>query len=148
MLNCIIKYVLGQYLLLSLGIFWPFIKASSQEYFQQEVNYKINVTLNDIKHELNGFEFIEYINNSPDTLRFLYFHLWPNAYSDNKTELAREIFSREGKGKLFNDPELRGYIDSLDFEIEGYPVQWNLLSGLPDICKLILNKPLKPGDTI
>ena len=135
-------------MLLSLGIFWLFIKASSQGYFQQEVNYKIHVTLNDTKHELNGFESVEYINNSPDTLRFLYFHLWPNAYSDNKTELAREIFSREGKGKLFNDPELRGYIDSLDFEIEGYQVQWNLLSGLPDICKLILNKPLNPGDAI
>jgi len=148
MLNCIIKYVFRRYLLFSLVIFWPFIKTSSQEYFQQEVNHKIHVTLNDMKHELNGFESVEYINNSPDTLGFLYFHLWPNAYSDNKTELAREIFSRDGKGKLFNDPELRGYIDSLDFEVEGYQVQWNLLSELPDICKLILNKPLKPGDTI
>jgi hypothetical protein len=54
----------------------------------------------------------------------------------------------KGKGKLFSDPELRGYIDSLDFEIEGHHAQWNLLSGLPDICKIILNKPLKHGDTI
>jgi hypothetical protein len=142
------KYVFRQYLLLSLGIFWPFLKASPQDYFQQEVNYKIHVTLNDKKHELGGFESVEYINNSPDTLSFLYFHLWPNAYSDNKTELARQIFSIKGKGKLFNDPELRGYIDSLDFEVEGHQVQWNLLSGLPDICKIILNRPLKHGDTI
>ena len=148
MLNCINKFVFRRYLLLSLGIFWPFLKASSQDYFQQEVNHKINVTLNDTKHELNGYESVEYINNSPDTLGFLYFHLWPNAYSDNKTELAREIIYREGKGKLFNDPELRGYIDSLDFDVEGYQVRWNLLPGFPDICKLILNKPLKPGDTI
>jgi hypothetical protein len=135
-------------LLLCFGIFWPFLKVSSQEYFQQEVNHKINVTLNDTKHELSGFESVEYINNSPDTLGFLYFHLWPNAYSDNKTELAKEIFNREGKGKLFNDQELRGYIDSLDFKVDGYLIQWNLLSGLPDICKLILHKPLNPGDTI
>jgi hypothetical protein len=135
-------------LLFSLGVFWPFLKASSQDYFQQEVNYKIHVALNDRKHELNGFESVEYINNSPDTLRFLYFHLWPNAYSDNKTELAGQIFSWKGRGKLFNDPELRGYIDSLDFEAEGHHVQWNLLSGLPDICKIILDKPLKHGDTI
>ena len=79
------------YLLISLAIFWPVLKASSQNYFQQEVNYKIHVTLNDRKHELNGIESVEYINNSADTLRFLYFHLWPNAYSDNKTELAREL---------------------------------------------------------
>jgi hypothetical protein len=142
------KYIFRQYLLLSLGIFLPFLKASSQEYFQQEVNHKIHVTLNDRKHELNGFESVEYINNSPDTLGFLYFHLWPNAYSSNKTELATELFRVNGKGKLFNDPELRGYIDSLDFEVEHNHVQWDLFPGLPDICKLILNEPLKPGDTI
>lgn len=135
-------------MLLSFGIFCPFLKASSQDYFQQRVNYKIHVTLNDRKHELNGFESVEYINNSPDTLGFLYFHLWPNAYSDNKTELAKELFRTNGKGKLFNDTELRGYIDSLDFETEGHPFQWNLLSGDPDICKIILNNPLKPGDSI
>src|SRR5450759_5859172 len=98
-------------------IFWPFLKASSQEYFQQEVNYNIHVTLNDRKHELHAAETIEYINNSPDTLVFLYFHLWPNGYSDNKTQLAKEILNRNGKQKLFNDPELRGYIDSLDLSL-------------------------------
>jgi len=144
----LLKYVFRYYVLLSFGIFCPFLKASSQDYFQQQVNYKIHVTLNDRKHELNGFESVEYINNSPDTLGFLYFHLWPNAYSDNRTELARELFRANGKSKLFNDTELKGYIDSLDFETEGHPFQWNLLSEDPDICKIILNNPLKPGDTI
>jgi len=41
---------------------------SAQEYFQQEVNYKIDVKLNDKTHELSAFETIEYINNSPDDL--------------------------------------------------------------------------------
>jgi hypothetical protein len=123
-------------------------EASSQEYFQQEVNYKIYVTLNDKGHELNAFETIEYINNSPDTLRFLYFHLWPNGYADNNTELARQLFSLKGKTRLFNDPELNGYIDSLNFKVDDQQVQWNLLPGQPDICKISLTKPLKPGDTI
>jgi hypothetical protein len=142
------KYIFGQYWLLIPVVFWPGLKASSQEYFQQEVNYKIEVTLNDRNHELTGFEAVEYINNSPDTLSFLYFHLWPNAYSDNKTGLAKQIFSLNGKEKLFNDPELRGSIDSLDFMVNRKTVQWNLLPGVPDICKIILEKPLKHGDTI
>ena len=54
----------------------------------------------------------------------------------------------KGKGKLFNDPELKGFIDSLNFEVEGNQVQWNLLPGFPDICKIILNKPLNHGDSI
>jgi hypothetical protein len=142
------KYFFIQYLLIITGVFLPFLKASSQGYFQQEVNYKIKVTLNDSKHELNAYESVEYINNSPDTLRFLYFHLWPNAYSHNNTELAKEMLNREGRGKLFNNPDLKGYIDSLDFAAEGIQVQWYLLPGFPDICRLNLNSPLKPGDTI
>jgi hypothetical protein len=142
------KYIFWQYLLFGLGVFFPFLNASSQEYFQQEVNFKINVSLNDRKHELNGSESVEYINNSRDTLHFIYFHLWPNAYSNNKTGLARENFSWNGKGKLFNDQALRGYIDSLDFEAEGRHIQWDLLPETADICKLILFEPLEPGDTV
>ena len=142
------KYYLRQYLFLGLGIFWPFLEVSSQAYFQQKVNYKIHVALDDKKHELKGSESVEYINNSPDTLRFLYFHLWPNAYSDNNTSLAKEIFQRDGKKKLFNDPELRGYIDSLNFHVGGQSIKWNMLEGFPDICSLTLYKPLFPGDTI
>ncbi len=143
-----IKYVIKHYLLLSVAILIPSLKIAAQSYFQQEVNYQIKVVLNDKKHELNAFESIEYINKSPDTLGFLYFHLWPNGYSSNKTELAKELLNREGRSKLFTDPELRGYIDSLNFNIQGLPVKWDLLEGDPDICKIILNNPLRPGDTI
>jgi hypothetical protein len=135
-------------LLFSLGIFFAVLTVFSQDYFQQEVNHKISVRLNDLTHELDGYESIIYINNSPDTLTFIYFHLWPNAYSNNYTELAEEIFRRNGRGKLFNDPELRGYIDSLNFKVDGQIAKWDLQEGFPDICKMILNKPLSPHDTI
>lgn len=129
-------------------IILPIPKVFSQEYFQQEVNYKINVTLNDRHHELSAIEIVEYINNSPDTLHFLFFHLWPNGYSDNQTGLAKQLFSQKGKERLFNDLELKGYIDSLNFNVDGQSVHWNLMTGTPDICQIILNKALCPGDTI
>ena len=116
--------------------------AFSQRYFQQEVNYQIHVKLNDKSHELNSFESVEYINKSTDTLSFVYFHLWPNAYSANNTALAKQLSGWRGKEQLFKDQELRGYIDSLDFKVGSRTVQWNLLPGQPDICKLILNEPL------
>ncbi|MBK7713330.1 MAG: M1 family metallopeptidase [Bacteroidales bacterium] len=148
MIFCINKYVFRRYFLLSLGIFCQLTLVISQEYFQQEVNHTILVKLNDKKHELDGYESIEYINNSPDTLNFLYFHLWPNGYSDNNTELAKEIFRRDGKKKLFRDPELQGFIDSLDFKLAGNPAKWDLLKDFPDICRILLNEPLLPGDTL
>ena len=135
-------------LLACLIVVGVFQKAYSQKYFQQKVNYSINVSLNDKSHELSAFEKVEYTNNSTDTLHYLYFHLWPNAYSDNKTDLAKQLFDRSGKERLFNDPELRGYIDSLNFRIDKEPVHWQYLPGQPDICKIILNKPLYPGGSI
>ena len=129
-------------------IIFPIPNVLSQKYFQQKVNYKIYVTLNDRLHELNAKETVEYINNSPDTLRFLFFHLWPNGYSDNHTALAKQLFSQKGKERLFNDPELKGYIDSLNFKVEGQSVNWNLMPGSPDICRINLSKALLPGDTI
>lgn len=148
MQNLLFQYSYRHFILFGLGLFYFILKASSQGYFQQEVNFKIYVTLNDRSHDLTGSESVEYINNSSDTLRYLYFHLWPNAYSDNTTELAKELFRVKGKGKLFDDPELRGYIDSLNFNVEGRHVKWHILPEFPDICMIILNKPLKPGDTI
>ena len=125
-----------------------FPKAISQEYFQQEVNYKIHVSLNDQTHELNAFESLKYINHSPDTLHFLYFHLWPNAYSNNNTPLAKQMFQFYGKQRLFKDPELRGNIDSLDFKVNHKRVYWELLPNQPDICIINLETPLIPGDSI
>jgi hypothetical protein len=125
-----------------------FSVALSQNYFQQEVNFKIQVTLNDTIHTLSAFETVEYINNSPDTLQFLYFHLWPNGYDNNSTELAQQLFNINGKSKLFNNPELRGYIDSLDFKIDGKLVQWKLLPDHSDICQIFLNRKLKPGERL
>ncbi|NLZ95744.1 MAG: M1 family metallopeptidase, partial [Bacteroidales bacterium] len=123
-------------------------RAMSQEYFQQEVNYNIQVTLNDQLHELTASENIEYINHSPDTLLFIYFHLWPNAYSNNNTPLAKQLIQLYGKQQLFNDLELRGLIDSLDFKVNDKRVDWEFLSGQPDVCRLNLNAPLNPSDTI
>ena len=125
-----------------------FPKAFSQQYFQQKVNYSIDVTLNDKRHELSAFEKVEYFNNSQDTLRFLYFHLWPNAYSNNTTDLAKQLFTKKGKQRLFNDPQLRGSIDSLNFKVDNKEVVWYLLPNQPDICKITLNKPLYPGQSI
>ena len=65
--------------------------VASQEYFQQEVNYEISVELDDSDHFLHGKESFEYINNSPDELDFIYIHLWPNAYKNGKTALARQL---------------------------------------------------------
>ena len=76
---------------LTLAISFLFLgNLFSQSYWQQEVNYKIDVKLDDKKHELVAFEEFEYINNSPQKLDFLMIHLWPNAYQNEKTALGQQ----------------------------------------------------------
>ncbi|MEO6220980.1 MAG: M1 family metallopeptidase, partial [Ginsengibacter sp.] len=117
-------------------------------YFQQQVNYKIDVTLNDIENTLDGFEIIEYTNNSPDTLRFIWFHLWPNAYKNDRTAFSEQLLQLGRTDFYFSSNEKRGYINRLDFQVNGIT---SVLEDHPkyiDVAKLILPVPLAPGKTI
>ncbi len=95
----------------------------TQEYFQQEVNYQIDVSLDDSVHSLSAFEEIEYINNSPDELNYIWFHLWPNGYSNQETALAKQMPGRAKRG-WFDNKKARGYIDSLNFKVNDRSVKW------------------------
>jgi hypothetical protein len=121
---------------------------NAKPYFQQEVNYEIRVELDDQSHMLRGFESFEYINNSPDELTFLYIHLWPNAYKNRTTALAKQL-ARTGDYVLFSSlKDDKGFIDSLDFFVNGQRAKWAFDKEHIDIAKLELAQPLKPGGKI
>lgn len=125
----------------------PFAVAG-QDYFQQEVNYKIKVTLNDKAHTLSGFETFDYVNHSPNELHFIYIHLWPNAYKDNTSAMSLQQYRNGNKVMENNTTEDRGFIDSLDFKINGESATFLYNLSHRDIGKLVLNKPLKTGESI
>ena len=47
-------------------------------YWQQDVHYTIQANLDEKTNIISGTEFLTYWNNSPDTLNFVYFHLYQN----------------------------------------------------------------------
>ncbi|MDX1351228.1 MAG: hypothetical protein R3279_13315, partial [Putridiphycobacter sp.] len=120
----------------------------SQTYFQQEVNYTIKVSLNDKTHTLSGYEEFTYTNNSSTTLDFLYIHVWPNAYKNNETALAKQLYDMKNMALQDASTENRGYIDSLDFKVNGEQADWQFDEAHIDIVKLRLSTPLAPGETI
>ena len=116
-------------------------------YWQQEVNYTISVTLNDKTNSLKGNISLEYINHSPDTLSFIFVHLWPNAYKNETTALAAQLLAdKENKQKLNNAQ--RGFIDSLMFTVDGNTVAVERDAQNIDVVKLNLSSPLLPGKAI
>src|SRR4051812_18051852 len=101
-----------------------FINATAQSYFQQQVNYHIEVSLNDKRHTISAIEEIEYINNSSDTLHEIWIHLWPNAYKNNESALVKQQVEDGNLDLYFADEKERGFIDSLDFKVNGIKVKF------------------------
>src|SRR5689334_13719300 len=100
------------------------VKANARDYFQQQVNYTIRVELDDKKHLLKCEETVTYTNNSLDSLHDVYFHLWPNAYRNDETNLANQL-SAMGSNRMAVAKESDfGYIDGVSFRTDGKPLDW------------------------
>ncbi len=128
-------------------VFSPFV-LQSQNYWQQEVNYTIYVRLDDENHYLHASEAFEYINHSPDTLNELYIHLWPNAYRDKNTALAKQLYENGNDELYYGELKNRGWIDSLNFKIDGKAVSYSFHEGHSDIAVIPLEQALMPGASI
>ncbi len=124
------------------------LPAQENAYFQQKVNYKIDVKLDDEQHFLRGNIQMQYTNNSPNELAVIYFHLWPNAYKNDSTELGKQKERFWGRPPRLNRPSVQGYIDSLNFSVNNAQAKLELDSTHIDIGKLILPRPIKPGKTM
>lgn len=134
--------------LLALALLCMSLQIQARSYFQQQIVTKIDVRLDDQKHFLHGFEEINYRNQSPDTLHFIYLHLWPNAYSSNQTYFAKQQLKNQNRKFHFSKKSERGYIDSLELRVDGDLVPLQSEKGYPDIAKVRLSRPLLPGGTI
>ena len=101
--------------------------AAQADRWQQHIDYKINAALNVQTNIVKGTENIVYTNNSPDTLRKIYFHMYWNAFQPNSVmdlrsrELGKTIFtSRRGTQMQDWDPRVRDRIQQLKPEEIGY----------------------------
>jgi hypothetical protein len=144
---------LGKTLLLKKIVFFLLVAqsswlAASSQYWQQQVNYNIDVSLNDTKHTLKGFVSLEYTNNSPDKLDYIWFHLWPNAYKNETTAYAKQVFRDKDGKKRWKEMKDRGFIDSLDFRINNTKLKTETDKDNIDLLKVYLPTPLGPGEKI
>ena len=85
---------------------------------------------------------MEYYNNSPDTLYFIWFHLWPNAYKNDRTAFSDQLLENGSTDFYFSNADKRGYINRLDFKVNGYVAKTEDHPQHQDIVKLILPEPL------
>jgi hypothetical protein len=110
-------------------------------YWQQDVHYAIRAAMDEADHRIDGEQSLEYWNNSPDTLRFVYFHLFQNAFIKgshlHELEANNKIKTRLGK----KEAEGKGIvIESMTSEKQALTVELD-----NTIMKVYLPQPLLPG---
>ncbi len=131
--------------------------------WQQRIKYNINVNMDVVTNRFSGTEKIEYINNSPDTLNRIFFHLYWNAFQPNS---SMDVRSREtGKTMLTNrrgdevpdwDSRVRDRISKLKEDEIGFQnVKSVKINGVEQklrnyetILEVKLNKPILPKTKI
>jgi Peptidase family M1 domain len=118
------------------------------QYWQQQVNYLIDVTLHFDDKTLDAFENITYINNSPDTLHFIWFHLWPNAYKNDRTAFSEQLLENGTTRFYFSDKDQKGYINRLLFKVNGTIASTEEHPESIDIIKVLLPEPLLPHQSV
>ena len=116
--------------------------------WQQQADYKIEVSLNDALHQLDAFITIDYTNNSPQTLDFIYIHLWPNAYRNQTSPLARQMLENGKTTFWYSKENQRGFIDSISFKVNAETCKWQYSAADGEICKVFLNQPIKTGEHV
>ncbi len=122
--------------------------AAAQHYWQQRVDYTIDVTLREADRSLDGFIQIQYGNHSPDTLSFIWIHCWPNAYKNDRTAFSEQLLGDGRTDFYFSDKEQKGYINHLEFRVDGQLARTEDHPQYIDIIKVLLPSPLPPNGRI
>jgi len=126
--------------------------------WQQRVKYVMDVNLDVQTNIVKGKQSVEYYNNSPDTLKVIYYHLYWNAF---QPESMMDVRNRElGKRLLFGRPDWEarvadriqklqpneiGYQKVSNLKMNGRPQQTELYE---TILKVLLDKPILPGTKV
>jgi hypothetical protein len=118
-------------------------------YWQQRVNYSIVAHLDEGLRGFTAQGRLRYVNNSPDTLREMYFHQYLNAFKPGSKWSASDEREHRVRFQDLREPDY-GYERFTRAPIvDGVPTLVDY-PGSPDstVVHLRLPKPLAPGDSV
>ena len=124
------------------------LSASAQSDWNQSLRYDLHAKFFPAEHTVDAMMKLKYANHSPDTLNFIWFHIWPNAYRNDKTLYSDQLLENGDTRFYFSSKEKKGYINHLDFRVDGTRAVIQDHPEFIDVIKLILPKPLLPGDSV
>ena len=137
------------FLLISVSAFSVHAQRDNPYYWQQEVEYEIDVHLDVDTHILQGTQKVIYHNNSPDELDHVYFHLYFNAFQpgsmmDVRSRTLIDPDSRVRDRILHLSEDEIGYQNVVDIRQDGQVVR---TEEDQTILKVYLDEPVGPGES-
>ena len=125
--------------------------AQSSSYWQQQVDYKMDVVMNVKNYQYKGKQELVYTNNSPDTLRRVYYHLYNNAFQPGSEMDARLQTIKDPDSRMVNKlkesriktlkPDEIGYLKVSNFKQNGAVAN---AKAVGTILEVTLAKPILP----
>ncbi|WP_103866668.1 M1 family metallopeptidase [Aquimarina sp. I32.4] len=127
--------------------------ASAQNntsYWQQHVDYTMDVNMNVEKSQYQGTQELIYSNNSPDTLYQVFYHLYFNAFQPGSEMDIRSINLPDPDPRVGNrvsklTPEEIGYVKVNSLSQNGKPIQYKTEG---TVLEVSLDKPIAPGEKV
>lgn len=124
--------------------------APGHKYWQQQVDYDIEIKLDDKTQQLTGFETLKYQNNSPDTLRYIWLQLDQNKLQRNSnsklskaTPPLKKVTYKNARNMIATPKFDGGYTITKVTASNGKPIPY-VINGT--MLRIDLPKPLKSGD--
>jgi len=141
-----------------------FFANAQPDRWQQRVKYVMNIDMNVQTNRFSGKQKLEYWNNSPDTLRRVFYHLYwnafqPNSMMDNRSRRQGTISlrtDRNGNEVPDWDPRIGDRIQNLKPDEYGYQKILSLkMNGRPEpfkveetILEVNLERPILPRSKV
>jgi hypothetical protein len=121
---------------------------NNTSYWQQHVDYKMEVDMNVENFRYTGNQELEYTNNSPDTLDRVFYHLFFNAFQpgsemDVRSRTIKDPDSRVGDRISKLTEAEQGYLKVNSLTQNGASLSFKEVG---TVLEVELNKPLLPGE--
>jgi hypothetical protein len=134
--------------LLTLPVLFIVLQTQAQSVWKQSLHYEIHITFHPAEKSADAWMKLQYLNRSPDTLTYIWFNVWPNAYRNDRTQYTDQLLENGDTRFYFSTKEQKGYLNRLDFRVNGSLARIEDHPEFMDVVKCILPKPLLPGDSV
>ena len=136
--------------------------TSKNTYWQQHVDYKMDIDMNVENYQYKGKQKLVYTNNSPDELNKVYYHLYFNAFQPGSEMDARLKNVVDPDGRMTTNigtkenPNIISRIETLKPNEIGF-IKVNTLTQngtsvnyktIGTVLEVALNKSIKPGEKV